>query len=70
MARPKDADRATNRPLFHPEHLRIAAEVHTKARRRRRLNLSGGLLPLLTMVLGALLPVFMLAQIMILLLGQ
>ncbi len=59
-----------SRPLFHPEHLRIAAEVRTKAWRRRWLNLSGGLLLLVTIVLGALLPVFMLAQIMILLLGQ
>jgi hypothetical protein len=30
-----------NRPLFHPEHLRIAAEVRTKARRRRWLDLAG-----------------------------
>ncbi len=57
-----------NRPLFDSEHLRIAAEVRAKARRRCCLNTAGGLLLLLTIVAGVLLPVFILAQIMILLL--
>ncbi len=59
-----------NRPLFHPEHLRIAAEVRAKAWHRRWLSAAGRLLLLLTVVLVALLPIFMLAQILIMLLDQ
>ena len=44
-----------NRPLFDPEHLRIAAEVRAKAWRRRWLNVAGGLLVLLIMALGVVL---------------
>ena len=62
-----------NRPLFRPEHLRIAAEVRTKASRQRWLDLAGVLLVVLIMTaggLGALLPFFMLAQLTTLLLGR
>ena len=38
------ATQQMNRPLFDPEHLRIAAEVRAKAWRRRWLNVAGGLL--------------------------
>ena len=41
-----------NRRYFDPEHLRIAAEVRTKAWRRRRLDMVGGPLVLLIMALG------------------
>jgi hypothetical protein len=41
-----------NRPLFDPEHLRIAAELHAKAWRSRWLNMAGGLLVLLIVALG------------------
>jgi hypothetical protein len=41
------ATQQMNRPLFDPEHLRIAAEVRAKAWRRRWLNVAGGLLVLL-----------------------
>ena len=58
-----------NRPLFHPEHLRIAAEVRANAWRRRWLNLASGFLLLLIMAVGVVFP-FMLARIMILLLSQ
>jgi hypothetical protein len=52
-----------NRPLFDPEHLRIAAEVRAKAWRRRWLNVAGGLLVLLIMALGVVLTtIFALAQ--------
>jgi hypothetical protein len=57
-----------NRPLFDPEHLRIAAEVSAKARRQRWLNLTRRLPLLLTIVLGGVvLPLFALAQIVLLL---
>jgi hypothetical protein len=58
-----------NRRLFDPEHLRIAAEVRAKAWRRRWLNLEAGLQLLLIMALGVVFP-FMLAQLIMLLLGQ
>jgi hypothetical protein len=58
-----------NRPLFDPEHLRIAAEVRAKARRGRWLDLIRLLPLLLTIVLGGVvLPLFALAQIVVLLL--
>jgi hypothetical protein len=58
-----------NRPLFDPEHLRIAAEVRAKGRRQRWLNLTHLLPLLLTVVLGGVvLPLFALAQIVLLLL--
>jgi hypothetical protein len=41
-----------NRPLFDPEHLRIAAEMRAKARRQRWLDLARLLPLLLTIVLG------------------
>jgi hypothetical protein len=53
-----------NRPLFDPEHLRIAAKVRTKAWRRRWLNLAGGML---IMALGVVLPLIVLAKIVVLL---
>jgi hypothetical protein len=53
-----------NRPLFDPEHLRIAAEVRTKAWRRRWLNLAG---EMLIMALGVVLPLIVLAKIVVLL---
>jgi hypothetical protein len=57
-----------NRPLFDPEHLRIAADVRAKGRRRRRLNLTRRLPLLLTIMLaGVVLPLFALAQIVLLL---
>jgi hypothetical protein len=56
-----------NRPLFDPEHLRIAAEVRRKAWRRRWLNLAGGMLLLLIMALGVVLPLIVLAKIVVLL---
>jgi hypothetical protein len=43
--------------------------VRAKAWRRRWLNLAGGLLLLLSLVLGMLLPIFLPDQIMIILLG-
>jgi hypothetical protein len=54
-----------NRPLFDPEHLRIAAELRTKAWRRRWLNMAGGLLLLLIVALGMMVTVVMLAQIVL-----
>jgi len=56
-----------NRPLFDPEHLRIAAELRANARRRRWLNLAGGLLVLLIMALGVVLALIVPAQIVLLL---
>jgi hypothetical protein len=57
-----------NRPLFDPEHLRIAAEVRAKARRQCWLNLTRRRPLLLTIVLGGVvLPLFALAQIVLLL---
>jgi hypothetical protein len=52
-----------SRPLFDPEHLRIAAKVRAKARRQRWFNLTR-LLPLLLTILlgGMMLPLFALAQ--------
>ena len=54
-----------NRPLFDPEHLRIAAELRAKAWRRRWLNMAGGLLLLLIVALGMMVTVVMLAQIVL-----
>jgi hypothetical protein len=61
------ADDGMNRPLFDPEHLRIAAEVRTKAWRRRWRNLAGGVLFLLIMALGVVLPLIVLTKIVVLL---
>jgi hypothetical protein len=54
-----------NRPLFDPEHLRIAADLRAKAWRRRWLNLAGGLLVLLIMALGVVLALIVLAHIVL-----
>ena len=56
-----------NRRLFDTEHLRIAAELRANARRRRWLNLAGGLLVLLIVALGVVLALIELAQILLLL---
>jgi hypothetical protein len=67
MPRPvKEWPTEMNRPLFDPEHLRIVAEVRAKARRRRWLNLAGGMLLLVTMVPGVVLPLILLVQIVVL----
>jgi hypothetical protein len=47
--------------------LRIAAEVRTKAWRRRWRNLAGGVLFLLIMALGVVLPLIVLTKIVVLL---
>jgi hypothetical protein len=54
-----------NRPLFDPEHLRIAAEARAKVWLRRWLNLAGGLLVLLIMALGVVLALIVLAQLVL-----
>ncbi len=46
---PHSSSDGTNRPLFDPDRLRIAAEVHMQARGGRCFNLAGGLLLLLIM---------------------
>jgi hypothetical protein len=57
-----------NRPLFGTEHLRIAAEVRAKARQQGWLNLTRRLPLLLTIVFGGVvLPLFALAQMVLLL---
>jgi hypothetical protein len=54
-----------NRPLFDPEHLRIAAELRAKAWRRRWLDMAGGLLVLLIVSLGVMLFVVVVAHVML-----
>ena len=54
-----------NRPLFDPEHLRIAAEVRAKAWRRRWLSMAAGLLVLLIVTLGVVLTIIVVAQIVL-----
>ena len=54
-----------NRPLFDPEHLRIAAEVRAKAWRRRWLNVAATMLVLLIVTAGAVLTIVMMAQILL-----
>jgi hypothetical protein len=51
-----------NRPLFDPEHLRIAAELRAKAWRSRGLNMAGGLLVLLIVALGVMVTIVVLAR--------
>jgi hypothetical protein len=51
---------------FDPEHLRIAAEVRAKARRRSRFELASGLLLLLIMALTMVWAVVALAHMFLL----
>jgi hypothetical protein len=54
-----------NRPLFDPEHLRIAVAVRAKAWRRRWLNVAATMLVLLIMMAGAVLTIIVMAQILL-----
>ncbi len=58
-----------NRPLFHPEHLRIAAEVRAKCVAPTLAQPSERISTSVDHAVGVVFP-FMLARIMILLLGQ
>jgi hypothetical protein len=56
-----------NRPLFDPEHLRVAAKVPSMAWRRRWLNSAGAMAVLLILALGVAIPFIALVHIAVLL---